>query len=326
MGYIGIHQPSGESQIHNDCINGFFDIWQRGDSQTSYGYDSDDRWNNRFSDTIRTHEKGYFTSDGTSTGTYDNQGVTDNPKYFSRTIISSTSDPVQNYVIKEHKIIDVQKYAGKIMRIEFWARSDAMTNITIEGYQSFGLGGSPPRRTIGNVKLSLTSSWKKFSLVINFPSTHGMIEGTTPTYQSVFFWLSAGTDYSSRTINLGVHIGTIDIAAVKIYPGPEERPIIRKSEATELWNCLPYYETKYVPYELWGADTATTGRKSMVNFSRDKVTYPSIGTSLLLSDPTGTIVADNITNKGFRIRVVGSGFSLFEKGYVWVVWTAYAEI
>ena len=47
-------------QPKNWIINGMFDVWQRGTSQTSIGYGSDDRWQNAHQVSTKTHSRQAF--------------------------------------------------------------------------------------------------------------------------------------------------------------------------------------------------------------------------------------------------------------------------
>ena len=190
----------------NWIINGMFDVWQRSTSQTTSGYGSDDRFNNINFGSTKTHSQQAFTVGQTA--------VPNNPKYFSRTVVSSVAG-VGNYASKAQRIEDVVKLAGKTITFSFWAKADANKNMAIEFVQNFGSGGSASVVGIGVQKFALTSSWQKFTKTITLPSVSGKTIGID-NYLALSFWFDAGSDFNARTDSLGNQSGTFDIANVSI--------------------------------------------------------------------------------------------------------------
>lgn len=62
--------------FRNKIINGDFDIWQRGVSQTSSGYGSADRWRNTHAGSTKTTSRQAFT--------FGQTDVPGNPTYYMR--------------------------------------------------------------------------------------------------------------------------------------------------------------------------------------------------------------------------------------------------
>ena len=88
---------AGSMTVENDCINGTFEIWQRGITQTTNsGYYSDDRWSNTHAASTKVHTKESFTAGQTV--------VPGNPKYYSKTVVTSVAASF-GFVIKSHKIL-----------------------------------------------------------------------------------------------------------------------------------------------------------------------------------------------------------------------------
>lgn len=190
----------------NYLINGGFDIWQRGASQTEFGYGSDDRWLNENIGSTKVHSRQEFAP-----GQAD---VPDNLKYFSKTIVTSVSG-IANRCNKRQRIEDVRTLAGKTATLSFWAKADASKNIAIEFIQVFGSGGSVVVTGIGSQKVTLTTDWQRFIITVNIPSISGKTIGDD-SYLAVNFWYDAGTFEDDRTDGLGQQSGTFDIAQVKL--------------------------------------------------------------------------------------------------------------
>jgi len=219
----------------NAIINGNFDIWQRGISQTSDGYDSDDRWLNRSAGSTKAHNQQAFAVGQTS--------VPGEPKFYSNTVVSSVIG-TNNYVAKLQRIESVRTFAGETVTLSFFARADSSKNMAMDMAQNFGSGGSPSTNVlyIGAQLIALTSVWKKFEITIDVPSISGKTLGTTNDgYLEVAFWFDAGAGYAGRSSSLGQQSGTFDIAQVQVEPGSvatgfEERPL-----SVEQLMCWRYY-------------------------------------------------------------------------------------
>ena len=250
-GYLGQSQPvalansPSEEKVldmltrRNKIINGNFDIWQRGLTQTSRGYGSDDRWNNDNSGSTKTHSLQSFTVGQTD--------VPGNPSNYSRTVVTSVAG-AGNYVLKEHRIEGVENLSGETVTLSFWAKADSTKNMAIELFQNFGSGGSPSLSVIdiGVTTIALTTSWQKFEVVINVPSISGKVLGSDiNSYLGVIFWFDAGSNYNPRNNSLGQQSGIFDIAQVQLEAGSVATPFERRSIGEELALCQRYYEKSY---------------------------------------------------------------------------------
>ena len=228
-------EPTGLGGVRNAVINGGFDIWQRGTSQTTDSYGSDDRWFNAHSGSTKTHSRGVFAAGQTD--------VPGNPRYFSRTVVGSAAGAA-NHVIKFQKIEDVRTFAGETVTLSFWARADAATALSVEFAQLFGSGGSPsaPVYGIGATKVALDATWRHHVKTLTIPSIAGKTPGThDDSSLLVVFWFDAGASYDARTDGLGQQSGTVDIARVQLEPGSVATPFERRPVGTELALCQRYF-------------------------------------------------------------------------------------
>ena len=232
---LGNAYSDGALSNRNAVINGNFDVWQRGISQTSSAYGSDDRWANyNFGSTKVASQQGF---------TLGQTDVVGNPKYYSRTVVTSVAG-AGNYVLKRQSVEGVTTFSGETVTFTFWAKADANKNIAVEFYQNFGSGGSPsglvflPSQTV-----SLTTIWAKHSLTFDVPSVAGKTLGTDGNDSLSFhFWFEAGSDYNSRTNSLGTQSGTFDIAQVQLEVGDTVTPFEHRSYGDELQRCQRYYK------------------------------------------------------------------------------------
>lgn len=230
--------------FRNKIINGGFDVWQRGTSQTATGYGSDDRWANGNVGSAKTHSRQVFTVGQTD--------VPGNPKYYSRTVVTSVAG-AGNYAVKFQKIEGVRTFAGKTVTLSFYAKADAPKSIAIEFQQEFGTGGAPSAlvQGIGAQKVALTASWQRFEVTVAIPSITGKTLGSNGDDSlGVFIWFDAGSDFNARTATLGQQSGTFDIANVQLEEGSVATPFEQLPPGETFRLCQRYYQRTF--------DTLTT--------------------------------------------------------------------
>lgn len=283
-GRIGVN-PS----FRNKIINGNFDIWQRGTSQTSVGYASDDRWYNDNIGSTKTHSRQSFTPGQTD--------VPGTPLFFSRTIVSNVPG-VNNKVSKLQNIEFAQTLAGKTITVSFYAKADTSKNIAVEFQQSFGTGGSPSTNVtgIGVTTIALTASWKKYVVTTNIPSISGKTLGTNnDSVTQLIFWFDAGSNYNSRTNSLGQQSGTFDIALVQLEEGSVATPFEQRPIGLELILCQRYY----CPVS-WSLTSPTIGTLAST------ITFPV----WMRTTPTTTnISAGGVSNmNSILVSALGNGY------------------
>lgn len=214
----------------NLLINGGFDVWQRGTSQTSSGTGSDDIWNNYHDVSTKTHSRQDFAVGQTD--------VPNNPKYYSRTIVTS-GGTASSRVSKEQYLEDVTRFAGKTVTFSFYAKADSNKFVSFEAVQYFGNGGSATITGIGAVKIPITSAWARYTVTFDVPSISGKTIGANNCMPlNIFF--DAGSDFNSRTASLGNQSGTFDIANGQLNYGSVALPFVPRSFADELSMCQRY--------------------------------------------------------------------------------------
>jgi hypothetical protein len=240
-------------QGKNYIINGNFDVWQRGTTQSSNGYGSDDRWHNSHNGTTKTVSRIACT---------DIERALFNAAYIKRHTVSSVAGASNQCLMQQH-IEDVTKLAGKTITISFWAKADSNKNIAIELNQLFGTGGSPSAivTSIGSTLVALTSTWQKKSITIKLPSIIGKTLGTDGVNTSstvLLFWFDAGSSFLARTGGLTQQSGTFDIAQVQLEEGSIATNFEQRTYLEEKNLCGITDNTKAFGYNYgdWAADDA----------------------------------------------------------------------
>jgi hypothetical protein len=233
----------------NRIINGAFDFWQRGTSQTTNGYGSADRWQNSVIGGTVTMSRQSFAA-GDTLGS-------NNPAFFLRHTVSGQSLAADLGAVAQ-SVEGVRSYAGQTITVLGWARrSSGSGNMAVEGVQSFGTGGSPSATitSISPTTVSLTGSWAPFAAVMTIPSITGKTLGSNGNDRLIIlFWTSAGSDYNARTNSLGlqtisvdlwgIHIkeGTHTVAAVDGYRAPELGPELARCQR---YFCVTRYNNRF---------------------------------------------------------------------------------
>ena len=256
----------------NAIINGNFDIWQRGVSQTLSGYGSDDRWYNYNVGTTKVASQQTFTLGQTD--------VPNNSKYYSRTVVTSVAGAA-NLCNKVQRLEGVNSFSGETVMVSFYAKADAAKDIAVEFRQVFGTGGSPSADVnITPQTITLSTAWQKFTVAFTISSVSGKKLGSNgDDYLQLGFWFDAGSNYDARTDTLGQQSGTFDIAQVQIEKGSVATEFERRPIGQELELCKRYFERLTHGGSGWpytGQAVATTIVWWGINYSEKRAIPSSI--------------------------------------------------
>ena len=223
----------------NTIINGDFDIWQKGTSQTAAGFGSADRWTVALVGSSMTFNRQTFTLGQTA--------VPDNPVYYSKADVASVAG-AGNLASIQQRIEGVQTFAGTTATLSFWAKTDTAKNMAVEFKQNFGTGGSPSTQvtSINVTTIALTTAWTKYFFNVTVPSITGKTLGSDGNdYLGLIFWLEAGSTYNARTNSLGNQAGTFEISHVQLEAGEIASPFEYRSVGEELALCQRYFQKNY---------------------------------------------------------------------------------
>lgn len=220
----------------NLIINGNFDIWQRENSVTGTNNYGADRWKQERTGSTCTYSKQTFTVGQTD--------VPNGPTYFARFAVTSSAG-AGNRVVVTQSIENILLTAGQTVTLSFWAKADSAKPISIEGVQGMGTGGTPS----ANVnpawvqKVTLSTSWQKYTITKTFPSVSGKTLGTDgihTTASGIVIWFDAGSSFNARTDTLGQQSGTFDIAQVQMEIGSVATNFEMRPISTEMDMCSRY--------------------------------------------------------------------------------------
>lgn len=264
----------------NYIINGNFDIWQRGTSQTSAGYGSDDRWNNEHYISTKTHSRVSCT---------DTERELFNASYFSRTVTTYVSG-TNSYIKKIQSIENITRLAGKTVTISFWAKADSNKKMNVQVVDVYGSGGTPTVSSASSIvnfgNVDLTSTWTKYKLTATLPSLVGKTLGTDGVHTS-FFRLDFGFTFSSdrhEVTLFGMPVGqsgTFDIAQVQLEEGSVATPFEQRPIGLELSLCQRYYEVGRQP-NIYMNNVSCSAAHDTCFFNVEKRVTPSITTNFFM--------------------------------------------
>jgi hypothetical protein len=124
------------------------------------------------------------------------------------------------YGILTTRIEDARTFAGSTATISFWAKANSGTpKIAVEWATYFGPTGSAGVNTYAG-QVTLSTSWARYSVTVAIPSISGKtINASNVTYAQLNLWVSAGSDYNSRTGSLGIQNSTFDIWGLQAEQG-----------------------------------------------------------------------------------------------------------
>lgn len=219
--------PSGFNYIQNPC----FEVNQRGvASVNTNGTYPVDRWRNSVETATNTLSQQAFTVGQTD--------VPGEPQYYLRSV-SVTASNAAEYAGFTQGIEDVRTLAGRTVTLSFWAKADAAKSVAIELEQNYGSGGSTTVFTAVG-KPTLSTTWTKYNFTILLPSISGKTIGSSHLLK-LNFWITAGSNFNSRTNSLGNQSGTFEFANIKLEEGSIATPFVVPRFEEELRKCRRYY-------------------------------------------------------------------------------------
>lgn len=218
-----------EFKLRQGFINPDFQVWQRG---TNFGPNSGygpDRWENTNNGTgqVSTISRQQFAA---------GQGVVPTePRYYLRYQVT-TAATGQTFNIIRQKIESVRSFAGQKVILSFYAKADAVRNLSIIPFQNFGTSGTGASDPVQlpTMTADLTSLWTLFTYTIDIPPLTGKTIGfNNDDYLSFEIYFPANTVF------------TIDLACFQISASDKALPFQPRTFAEELILCQRYYQKSY---------------------------------------------------------------------------------
>ncbi len=166
----------------NKIINGAFDIWQRGTSFTTGGYNADRFTYDDAGGATLTISRQTFTPGTAPVSGYEGQ-------FFHRSLITTASA----YAQLAQRIEDVRTFANQTVTLSFWAKADNTTrNFGVYLDQVFGTGGSATVTTTLGIA-NLTTSWTRYTFTVALPTISGKTIGTNSNLTVRLVYNGTGT-------------------------------------------------------------------------------------------------------------------------------------
>lgn len=284
----------------NYIINGAFDFWQRGTSFTFSGtgnYTAD-----RF--TVTSGVGGVVTATQGSFQPGEELVPGIGAQYFINLNYTTSGTGAAD---NGQHIEDVRSLAGQAIVVSMWAKVSTGTHVvTPQAVQRFGAGGSSAGAT-GGASWTLTTSWQRFSSIINVPSVAGKTIGAGSSLQIRFDLGTTG-------------VKQFQFWGLEVEAGTVATPFRRNANSLqgELAACQRYYEKSYninvAPGTSTGIGAVYAGVTSdsynnglyVINFKVNKRVAPSM--------LVWTIGGTSNVWEYFRSGASGTGSSVWDTG------------
>jgi hypothetical protein len=209
---------------------------------------------------------------------------------FCRLAVAGQS-ATSSYGILSTRIEDARTFAGSTATISFWAKANSGTpKIAVEWDTYLGPTGSTGVQTYAG-QITLSTSWARYSVTVAIPSLTGKtVNAQNVTYAQLNLWVSAGSDFNSRTGSIGIQNSTFDIWGLQAEQGSTATPFQTATGTIqdELAACQRYYEKSFnigtAPAQNAGSDGSaiipltSDYAQFFIPFKVTKRTAPSITT------------------------------------------------
>lgn len=260
----------------NVLINASFDYWDYGTSATNAqtGYCTANRWYFNRAISTRTISRQTFTTGQTE--------VPDAPVSFVRMVVTGGGSDPDQFVSMSQKVRFVDTFAGDQSILSFYAKADVNGKVvTIVTTQNYGTGGTASLTTTTHGSITLTTSWARYSVIINSPNLSGKTIGSgLNDYVEISLFVNAGTNYTSMPVGIYGQSGTFDFANISWQKGTSLVPFSRTNRTLDSLRCKEYYfkstgsslvyaqsttqayTTVYPPFMMYGTVVVTNTTKA----------------------------------------------------------------
>ncbi|MBX9299260.1 phage tail protein [Chromobacterium piscinae] len=242
----------------NLLINGGFDIWQRGLSQTTTGYGSADRWLMDLGSGLPG-----VTMAKMDASVADTEALGGATSFLRLTLAKAPSSKVREYCQINQRVENLRRFSGKQLTLSFWARADKPCSILayVEQWFSAPYVEAVKNRALNSTAANLSSSWQRFSFTFTSPSLQGRAIGSQgDDCLSVFIGLSYSDALPELNAIATAQTGAFDIAQVQLEEGPVATPFEYRPFGDELRSCQRYFEKSYplgdMPGKNYGPESA----------------------------------------------------------------------
>lgn len=305
---------SGTMMHRNKIIDGIYNIWYEGTTQTTSGYGSNTMVSNRHSGSTKTVTR--QTLDSNDLPKIDVPTAT----YFQRTVVV-TAGTATSYTNQVHIIANANTLAGKYVTFSFYAKSDAARKIFVDVGQYFGAAGSALVNNRSSA-ITLSTTWQRYSYTCYLPSVSGKTFDTShQVYATIYFEAGSSVDAS---LLIGNQSGTFDIACAQLEEGTIASPFEELSPNENERRVNIFFERGRLKQYV-GTNTGTTAYISSTFFYKSrKYSTPSVtfwgdgyaGTyvSQLLITDTPTYATTAMSSVDYTASTDASYLMFIEKG------------
>ena len=224
---------TGRNKIHNPL----FSIAQRGPGPfTASGIYALDRWCTY----IATDTASFLQYAATDT---DRSQIGDEAAnlFLTNTFTGNAAAAACNIIFQ--RIEGARRLANRTVTVSFYAQASTTQKLGVSVDQNMGTGGTPSADVLGNGQaVQLSAGWARYSLPFVLPSLAGKTLGTAGNdYTTLNFWYSSGATNATRSGNVGVQSGIINIWGVQVEIGSVATPLEKPDR--DLANCQRFFQT-----------------------------------------------------------------------------------
>tara|TARA_R100000951_G_scaffold8136_1_gene7359 strand:+ start:319 stop:1230 length:912 start_codon:yes stop_codon:yes gene_type:complete len=239
----------------NQIINGSFQVWQRGTSSSSNGYQTADRWRLNLSGGSATASQGTFTDGQTA--------VPGNPQFYMALNVTTGNDNTG----WQYRIEDTHKFNSDVYTLSFWAKSATPRVMTVNSHTYDSSADVDDDNTVSPSTFTPTSSWQKFTFKITFSSMPNIGAFASGDYTHI--GINQGSDTSTAAWKL-------DLALVQFEKGEQATPFEHRSFGDELAKCQRYHQRRSGRINTLLTSTAGANRHAQVYFTQSMRAAPTV--------------------------------------------------